>query len=99
MTIDADGEGNRIPDFKPREQVQIRIIGYSGTDERGRDKYRCSMMPVDSIAGGDAAAGGSKGSGKGAGKGTSKGGKGNEGFSVFFTGRSLENETTLATQE
>lgn len=99
LTIDDDETGAKTPDFRPREQIQIRIIGYNGTDERGRDKYRCSMMPIDSVAGGDAAAGGSKSSGKRTGKGTGKGSQSAEAFTTFFAGRALETESTQAAEE
>mmetsp|Transcript_111952 Transcript_111952/g.280485 ORF Transcript_111952/g.280485 Transcript_111952/m.280485 type:complete len:661 (+) Transcript_111952:153-2135(+) len=55
------GSEERIPDLLLGDEVELRILAYLGADAKGKDRYRCSMLPP-SGGGADAAAG--KGVGK-----------------------------------
>ncbi|CAE8741447.1 unnamed protein product [Polarella glacialis] len=107
----GEEEGPRIPDLRVHDKVQIRITSYEGQDAKGRDKYRCTMLPMTdvSVYSGDAAAGGFKrgskssnahGKAKGDGKGDGRSKvRATESCSVWFEGRALEDESTLAHEE
>ncbi|CAE8646711.1 unnamed protein product [Polarella glacialis] len=107
----GEEEGLRIADLRVHDKVQIRITSYEGQDAKGRDKYRCTMLPMTdvSVYSGDAAAGGFKrgskssnahGKAKGDGKGDGRSKvRATESCSVWFEGRALEDESTLAHEE
>lgn len=91
------GQGkSSFPDIVAGETVKLRIVAYLGKDESGKDRWKCTMMPLPRAAAAVLSASTASvpvGKGKGCSKGPF------EGHSVWTPGRCLESESTLARQE